>query len=238
MEIRPGGAAESNGQVLQQSLGDKAQLDMAFVGRQLAANRLAVTLRLAMRVLRTLPAPDRIHVLHPEVEGIGADGVNGLLETDLDFEPPAIEADDLQRLQGLIGAEQNQPATGGMDHPDKPNQAAQLAPEQIKSIIAQGHARFPIDRAERLGELLFVAEPVVEFGFEPVSGWPSASLAFGGWSREISNPVAAQAADQVMALSEQAPGEFGGGLTGVGHHGHRPVPGQADEQSCKAATML
>jgi hypothetical protein len=38
-----------------------------------------------MRVLRTVPAQDRIHDLHPEVEGIGTDGVNGLLETDLDF---------------------------------------------------------------------------------------------------------------------------------------------------------
>jgi hypothetical protein len=70
---------------LEQSLGDQAQLDMAFVRRQLVVDRLAVTLRLAMRVLRTVPAQDRIHDLHPEVEGIGTDGVNGLLETDLDF---------------------------------------------------------------------------------------------------------------------------------------------------------
>jgi hypothetical protein len=34
----------------------------------------------------------------------------------------------------------------------------------------------------------------------------------------------------MMALSEQAPGEFGGGIIGVGHHGHRFFPGQAGEQ--------
>ena len=44
MKIGPDGAAESHRQILEQSLGDEAQLDVAFIGRQLAAQGLAVTL--------------------------------------------------------------------------------------------------------------------------------------------------------------------------------------------------
>jgi hypothetical protein len=49
------------------------------MGRQLARSGLAAGLRLAMGG-PTVPAPERVHVLHPEVTGIGADGMNGLLE--------------------------------------------------------------------------------------------------------------------------------------------------------------
>ena len=52
-----------------------------------------------MGMLRTVAAADGLHVLHPEMVGIGADGVNGLLEADFDFEAPAVKADDLQRYR-------------------------------------------------------------------------------------------------------------------------------------------
>jgi len=180
VEIEPDCAAKGHGQILEQALGDEAQLDVPFIGRQLAADGLAVTFGLAVGVLGAVAAPDRFHVLHPEVEGISADGVNGLFETDFDFEAPAVEADDLQGMEGQIRAEQHQPSARGMDHPDKPDQAAQLAPEQIKRVIAQRDAGFAIDRAGRFGELFFIAEPVVEFGFGAIGGAPSASFSFAG----------------------------------------------------------
>jgi len=79
MEMQPDGAAERYRQILEQALGDEAQLDVTFIGRQLAADRLAVVLRLAAGMLRAVATPDRFHVLHPEVVGISPDGVNGLL---------------------------------------------------------------------------------------------------------------------------------------------------------------
>jgi hypothetical protein len=85
-------------QVLEQSLADEAQLNVTFVGRQLAAEVFAVGFGLAMRVLRTIAAPDRVHVLHPEMVGVSADRVNGLLETDFDFEAPAVQANNFQRV--------------------------------------------------------------------------------------------------------------------------------------------
>ena len=99
MEIEPDGAAEGHGQILEQALGDEAQLDVTFIGSQLAADRLAIAFGLAVGMLRAVAAPDRFHVLHPEVIGINADGVNGLFETDFDFEAPAVEADDFQGFQ-------------------------------------------------------------------------------------------------------------------------------------------
>jgi len=40
------------------------------------------------------------------VIGIGAEDADGLLEGDFDFETQAIDADDVQGLQGTIGAHQ------------------------------------------------------------------------------------------------------------------------------------
>ena len=53
VEVEPNNPAKVKGQVMEQSLSDQAQLDAAFIGCQLAANGLAVTLRLAGR--RVLP---------------------------------------------------------------------------------------------------------------------------------------------------------------------------------------
>src|ERR1019366_8022733 len=108
------------------------------------------------------------HVGHPKVISIGPHGVNGLLETDFDLKPPAIQADDLQRVQGQIGAEQDQGPASRVTHPDKTHQLPQRAPEQILAVIAQVNTRFPIDRAGSLDELLAVTEPVPEMGFGAV----------------------------------------------------------------------
>ena len=86
VEIEPNDPAESDRQVLEQALGDQTQLDVALIGGQFAAEVVAVLGRLAMRMLRAVAAADGVHVLHPEVVGVSADGVNGLLEADLDFE--------------------------------------------------------------------------------------------------------------------------------------------------------
>ena len=98
VEIEPDDASETQRQILEQSLGDEAQLNVPLVSRELAADVLPVKFGLALHILLTAAAVDRGHVLHPEVIGVGPDGVNGLLEADLDLEAPAVKANNLQRF--------------------------------------------------------------------------------------------------------------------------------------------
>src|ERR1035437_261470 len=115
----PADAAQADGQVNHQSLGDKTQLPVALIGGEFAANPLAVAFGFAVQVLVAAATAEGGHGLHPKVIGIGAQRVNGLLETDLDFESPAVEADDVQRAHGQIGAEENEPPPAGMNPPNK-----------------------------------------------------------------------------------------------------------------------
>src|SRR5256886_2609601 len=100
VEIEPGHTAEMDGQILEQSLGNEAQLDVPLVSGELTADVRAVNLGLSLHILLAAAAADGSHVLHPEVIRVSAHGVNGLLEADFDFEPPAVEANNLQRVQG------------------------------------------------------------------------------------------------------------------------------------------
>src|SRR6266571_1856374 len=104
VEIEPRHTAEAEGQILEQSLGNETQLDVPLVSGELAADVGAVNLGLALHILLAAAAADGSHVLHPEVIRVSADSVNGLFEADFDFEPPAVEANDLQWVQGQIGA--------------------------------------------------------------------------------------------------------------------------------------
>src|SRR5271167_2903094 len=91
----PTDTTQANGQVNHHSLGDEAQLDVALISGEFASNRLAVAFGFAMHVLVAAATADRGHDLHPKVIGIGAQSMNGLLESDLDFESPTVKADDV-----------------------------------------------------------------------------------------------------------------------------------------------
>jgi hypothetical protein len=83
VEIEPGHAAETQRQILEQSLGDEAQPNVPFVSGKLAAEVLPVELGLALHILLAAATVDGIHILHPEMVGVSPDGVNGLLEADV-----------------------------------------------------------------------------------------------------------------------------------------------------------
>ena len=79
-------------------------------------------------MLLTAAAVEGIHVLHPEVIRVGPDGGNGLLEADFNFEAPALKADNLQRVQGQVGAQEDQVAASGMAHPNEAHRLTQGTP--------------------------------------------------------------------------------------------------------------
>ena len=104
---------------MEQSLGDEAQLNVPFISSELPANVLPVKLGLALHILFAAAAADGIHVLHPEVIRVGPDGVNGLFEADFNFEAPAVEANNLQRVQGQVGAQEDQVPASGVAYPNE-----------------------------------------------------------------------------------------------------------------------
>src|SRR5665213_448061 len=231
VEIKPNNPSEGDRQILKQPLCNQTQLDMTFVGCQLAANVLAVGFGLAMGVLGAVAAPDGLHVLHPEMVGIGSKSMYGLFEAHFNFEPPAVEPDDVQRWHGEIGAKQHQSPATGVDHPDKADQGTQRTPTQIKSVIAQADAGFSIDRTWGFDKAIFDGEQIPELDLAAIDGAPSASFAFAGRGREISDGIGAHPRDQMVAGHQQGAGEFGGGVISVSHDGRRLIPRQADKQS-------
>ena len=62
VEVEPGHTPETDGQILQQSLSDKAQLDVPFVGAELSADVLPVEFRFALHVLLATAAVNGGHV--------------------------------------------------------------------------------------------------------------------------------------------------------------------------------
>jgi len=74
---------------LEEALGDESDLDVAVIGVQLAADGGAVGGGLVVEELIPLKSAQRGHGAHPEVISPGADGVEGLFESDLDFEAQA-----------------------------------------------------------------------------------------------------------------------------------------------------
>src|SRR5437879_4642789 len=112
-----------------------------------------------------------------------------------------------------------------MAYPDKAHQLTQRAPQQVMAQITEDNARFSIDGAGGLEELLAVAEPIPQMGFGTIDSAASAPLAGTPlWRREVSDGVGAHARDQLVAVGQERAGEFGGGIIGVGHHGQGATP--------------
>src|SRR5213593_2740120 len=96
VEIVPSHAAEAQSQVLQQPLGDEADLDVPLIGGELAAYVLAILGRFAVQMLVAIAPTQGSHDAHPEVISISANRVNGLPKAGFDFETPGVEAQDVQ----------------------------------------------------------------------------------------------------------------------------------------------
>ena len=123
-EGAPDELREGDGEVLKQSLADEPCLDEDVVGVELALDVVAVFERGAMEMLIAVIAAQWLHVGHPEMIAERADLAHSLLEGELDLEAQTIETNDLDGLQGGVGAHQQASASCGMDHGDEAHQAA------------------------------------------------------------------------------------------------------------------
>jgi len=73
--------------VVEQPLSNEADLDVPVVGVDLPADGVSVRAALSVEKLVSRTASSGGHRLHPEVVRVGAEGMDSLLERDLDLEP-------------------------------------------------------------------------------------------------------------------------------------------------------
>ena len=81
---------------------DDASVDEAVIGIELPHDVVAISFGLSVEILVAVSWSQRLHALHPEMVGVGADGANGLLEGEFDFESQAVEPDDIERIVGGV----------------------------------------------------------------------------------------------------------------------------------------
>ena len=105
-EAAPDGLGMEDGQVVKQPLDDEANLDVSLIGGEFAPDLRPVAVGLAVEVLVALSPADGSHGLHPEMAGTGADGVDGLLEADLNFTAPPVELDEGEGSEGEVRAQE------------------------------------------------------------------------------------------------------------------------------------
>ena len=66
-ERRPNQLGKLDREILKQALGDDASLHEDVIGMDFAADLVSVMIRLAMKVLISVPMSQRFHIHHPEM---------------------------------------------------------------------------------------------------------------------------------------------------------------------------
>ena len=230
-EAAPDGLGMEDGQVLKQPLDDEANLDVPLIGLQFAPDLRPVAVGLAVEVLVALAPADGSHGLHPEMAGIGADGVDGLLEADLNFKAPPVELDDGEGSEGEVRAQEDELTPSRVIDRHQADSPAQGTPEQIQATVTELNAPFAIDRAGGRAERVALLEQGVEFDFlalAPRATTTALGVGFGGFR---GGGGAAQPADQVVASVQERESDFAAGVIGVGHQVEGLFQAQVQEES-------
>ena len=201
--------------MLQQTLGDAAELDVAVVRSDLAADVLLVALGLAADVLIALPAAALGHVAHPEVIGVGAQSVERLTESGLDLEAQSIEPDDVDRVHPEVGGHQNDSASKRMADEHKLDRLCDRSPEEGFAAVLDLNSAFSIDRTLRNAEDIARMEQPPERDLLPVLAWASASAPSETRDRAVADRIASRARDQMVTGFEQRPHDLAAGVEGV-----------------------
>jgi len=118
-----------------------------MIGPHFSGDVISVGLAFSVQVLIARLIGAGCHGGHPEVIGIGTEGVEGLFKGDFDFESEAIDAEDVQGREGQIRGHEDFGSMLGVEDQDKADHDAHGSPKQIDGAIPYGHLGFPIGRA-------------------------------------------------------------------------------------------
>ena len=203
-----------------------------MIGPHFSGNEISVGLAFSVQVLIARFIGTRRHAGHPEVIGIGSEGIKGLLEGDFDFESEPIDSKDVQRGEGQIGGHEDFGSMLGVDDQDKADQNAHGAPKKIDGTIPYRDMGFTVGRAGCLDEAGKVLEQGFEFDLRSVFSFrPSSFFGVGqGWP--ISHGILTDLGDQMVAAVKQAMNDHFAGVIGVQNqverHGNRQGADQVD----------
>ena len=125
--VRPAVVRDEDADRRHEPLRDRARLQEAVVGPELAPDGIAVLFALVVEVLRLRVAPEPVHRRYPEVVQDAARDVLGDLDPELDLEPERVEVDDLKRLEPRVRRHEHalrRPVQDGEREPHEPLRAA------------------------------------------------------------------------------------------------------------------
>ncbi len=155
-----------------------------------------------------------------------------LAEPHLDLEAVAVEGEDGERVEGGVGAEQDQLAAARMADEDEAHEPPDRPPEQILGAVGDPDVRLVVDGAGSGLEAALALKPLQEADLPAVAARATPALPPRDRRRPVGHGIAADAGDEVMALREQRQDHLGAGVEGVGHQNHarRELPGDLEEQ--------
>ena len=100
-----------------------------------------------MQVLITVSTFQRFHGVHPEVISEGAEDMDGLFEGVFDFEAKAVDADNLQGIQGGVSGHQNASTPGRVNDQHEANDEPDWAPQEVTHTVVDASVRLAVDGA-------------------------------------------------------------------------------------------
>ena len=89
----------------------------------------------------------RFHGVHPEVISEGAEDMDGLFEGVFDFEAKAVDADNLQGIQGGVSGHQNASTPGRVNDQHEANDEPDWAPQEVTHTVVDASVRLAVDGA-------------------------------------------------------------------------------------------
>jgi hypothetical protein len=154
---------KANARVLQHSLGYASKLYEPMIGIHFSHNHLAIPLAFSVQAdFSGFASGSENHHLHPEMIGIGADGMHSLFERRLYFESPTVGGNDLNRGQVQVDAQKNGVAFFGVDDQHETVHCAYRPPKQIQAAIPYRRG-LAVKRRISLDKLIFLLEQFAQF---------------------------------------------------------------------------
>lgn len=124
-------------QVLEQTLRNESCLHLAVIGMDFPTHRVTIPIGFLVEVLVAGDTAQGDHGRHPEMVGIGSDGVKGLLEGHLDFEAYAVELAALDGRKGKVRGYEDCFASMGMQDGNEANEDSNRSPNEIDHPIVE-----------------------------------------------------------------------------------------------------
>src|SRR3954470_829229 len=181
----------------------------------LALDSVAVFERFTMKMLIAIVAAQRLHVGHPEMVGERTDLAHCLFEGVLDLEAQSVQTNDVEGVEGSVGAHEEAGASYRVDHCHEAHQPAGRTPQQIADPILDDHLVLAVDGTWGLLEVPGGLQQGAELdlpAIDPGAAWLARpALLVSG----IGDGVGLHPGEQVVVLFEQADDDLVGGIVGV-----------------------